>query len=97
MITMRPRELFGVAIRVLAVWCWTQAAYYGFLSFLKSVGTAPANSYPVQEDISVAMFYVILGGFLMAGVRALVWLAYGDAPKGTFDTDGAREPSEPSS
>jgi hypothetical protein len=79
---MRPRELFGVSVRVLAIWFWTQALYWGYFGLLKAseIGVGNPKISP-REDIAYAIFYVFLGIALMAGARALVWLAYGDAPK----------------
>lgn len=90
---MRPRDLFGVGVRLLAVWIWTSAAYYGFLAFMKSVGTAPTNNYPIHGDISLMVFNVVLGAFLMKGARSLIWLAYGDRPKNDQDAENAPETS----
>jgi hypothetical protein len=90
---MRPRELFGVGVRLLAVWFWTIAVYYGFLALLKSVGTAPTNSYPVPEDISMMVFNVLVGAFLMRGAPALIWLAYGDGSRDAQDAQATHDVS----
>jgi hypothetical protein len=85
---MSPRELFGVVVRVLAVWSWTQGAYMGFWGVLKSFGNGASNStISMHEYFSFMIFYVLLGAFLMTGARALVWLAYGDAPEGEPNAD----------
>ena len=79
---MRPRDLFGVSVRVLAVWFWTQGAYFGYYALVKGMGAGIGNaSVSPREDTAYMIFYVILGIVLMLGARALVWLAYGDAPK----------------
>jgi hypothetical protein len=91
---MRPREFFGVGVRLLAVWFWTLAAYSGFWCALKSFGNGPASPQLTQrQDISFMIYYVLVGVFLMAGARGLTWLAYGDAQKGAPDADDA--PSAP--
>jgi len=79
---MRPRELFGVGVRILAVWFWTQAAYWGYWVVMKSLDIGVGNpKVSAREDLGEMLFYVVLGVALMAGARFLVWLAYGDAPK----------------
>ena len=93
---MRARELFGVGVRILAVWFWTLAAYYGFWAFLNSVGTAPPNNLTTREDFSFMIFYVLVGVFLMGGARALIWLAYGDFPMTDPDAESAGGIPEPS-
>jgi hypothetical protein len=86
MMTMQPRELFGVGVRILAVWCWMQAAYDGFWALLRSIGSHGTNpSLSQRDDLSFAIYYALLGIFLIAGARALVWVAYGDAPKDARD------------
>jgi hypothetical protein len=79
---MRPRELFGVGVRILAVWFWTQAAYWGYWAAVKSAGTGLGNpNVSARDDASYMIFYALLGIALMAGVRPLVWLAYGGVSK----------------
>ena len=79
---MRPRELFGVGVRVLAVWFWTQSAYWGYFAFIKSLDMGLGNpKISAREDVVYVIFNGLLGIVLMAGARPLAWLAYGDAPK----------------
>ena len=79
---MRSRELFGVGVRILAVWFWSQAAYWGYFAFIKSLGNGLGNpNISAREDVAYMVLYAILGTALMSGARALVWLAYGDAPR----------------
>ena len=76
-----PRDLFGVAVRILAVWFWTEAAYWGFWAAAKSANADIGNpAIKPREDVAYMMLYLLLGIALMVGCRALVWLAYGDAP-----------------
>jgi hypothetical protein len=80
--SMRPRELFGVGVRILAVWFWTQAAYLGYLAAVKSSGTGFGHpTVPPRSDLALMIFNALVGIALMAGARAFVWLAYGDAPE----------------
>jgi len=79
---MRPRELFGVGIRVLAIWFWCEAFYWGYFAVAKSIDVTLGNpKIPTREEVSSMLLNAILGTVLMVGARALVWLAYGDAPK----------------
>jgi hypothetical protein len=79
---MRPRELFGVGIRILAVWCWMQGAYWGYRAIVKSLSPGAGNpNVPMPEDVASFIFYVLIGAILMGGAGALIWLGYGDAPK----------------
>jgi hypothetical protein len=79
---MRPREMFGVGVRILAVWFWTQTAYWGYFAFIKSLGNGLGNpSISAREDMAYMILNALLGIALMTGARALVWLAYGDTPK----------------
>ena len=65
---MRPRELFGVGVRILAVWFWTQAAYWGYWAAVKSAGTGMGNpEIPPREDMGYMFFYAVLGFALMGG------------------------------
>jgi hypothetical protein len=80
--TMRPRELFGVGVRLLAVWFLTQAIYWGYWEAVKGLDDGLGNpAISAREDGAYMIVYGLLGIALMTGARALVWLAYGDAPK----------------
>ena len=79
---MRLRDLFGAAVRLLGLWFWTQAAYWGYFALLKVHSASLGNpNIPQAEDIAYAVLYTLLGSFLFAGANGIVWLAYGDAPK----------------
>ena len=87
---MRPRDLFGVGVRILAVWFWAEAACWGYWAAVKTASPDLGNrAITPREDIGYMMLYFLLGVALMVGARALTWLAYGDAP--------ARDTSPPSS
>ena len=94
---MRPRDLFGVGVRILAVWFWTQAAFWGYWSALKAFGVVVGNpSVSLRQDVGGVILYGLLGVFLMGGARALVWLAYGDDQKAALPADIERDAAEPS-
>jgi hypothetical protein len=87
---MRPRELFGVGVRILAVWFWTQACYWGYWSAVKSLQIGLGNpKVSAREDGAEMIFAAGLGIVLMLAARILVWLAYGDAPKSDLSTDAS--------
>jgi hypothetical protein len=91
---MRPRELFGVGVRLLAVWFWTQAAYWGYWAAMKATNTDMGNP-PIsqREDMGYMVLYLLLGFALMRGANGLVWVAYGDAPKpSALDTGSSGGP-----
>jgi|HubBroStandDraft_6_1064221.scaffolds.fasta_scaffold470294_1 hypothetical protein len=79
---MSARGFFNAGVRLLAVWFWTQAAYWAYWATLKAFGTGLGNpAVPSREDVAVASLNLFLGLFLFVGARALTWLAFGDAPK----------------
>ena len=89
---MRPREIFGVGVRLLAVWFWTEAAFWGYWAAVKSLGTDLGNpAISAREDIGYVILYGILGIALMSGARLIVWIAYGDAPKQAKGNTGTDE------
>jgi hypothetical protein len=66
--------------------------------FVKSFGNGGGNAnLSPRDDLSFMIFYVLVGTFLMSGVRALVWLGYGDDPKAEINEEcpegGAPAPS----
>jgi hypothetical protein len=78
---MRPRDLFSVAMRVIGVWFWTQAAYWGYWGLLKAEGTGLGNAnISARDDGAYAILYALLGIALVAGARGITWIAYGDEP-----------------
>jgi hypothetical protein len=78
---MSARELFGVGLRLIGVWFWTQAAYWAFWAYLKNAQTGLGNpSIPAREDLAYACLYLLLGTALFVGCSWFVWLGYG-APR----------------
>ena len=94
---MRPRELFGVGVRILAVWFWTQAAFWGYWGAVKSFAPVYGNpTIPQQQYLGYAIFYALLGVILMLGARVLAWVAYGDAPRPGPNVERESDTSGPS-
>ncbi len=83
---MRPRDLFGIAVRVLALWYWTQSVYWAWWALVKSINPRLGNlNIQVGEDVATAVLYALLGFVLFLAARQLTWIAYGDMP--TADTN----------
>jgi hypothetical protein len=79
---MRPRDLFGVAVRIVGFWFVTEAFYWGFWALIKSFAPNAGNPHvSVQEDLASTILYIFLALFTLSGAHVWIWLAYGDAPK----------------
>jgi hypothetical protein len=90
---MKAREYFGVAVRLLGVWFWSQAVYWAFWAYLKGSEIGIGNpNISAREDLAHACIYLLLGTALFLGSTWLVWLAYG-APS-TTQKPGAASPAE---
>ena len=74
---MRPRELFGVVLRVLGIWFLTRGAYYTFFTVLKSAGVPTSSEVPVTEDKLIAAFYFVIGLIILILGDHIVRLIYG--------------------
>ena len=73
--TMRPRELFGVGVRILAVWFWTQAAYWGYWSVMKSafegMGNPAVSAREALEALEREEFDLLITDFRMPDMSGL--------------------------
>lgn len=78
---MKPRELFGVGVRILAVWFFTQAGVYSYVALIKSLGVGNAKAAAIT-DVAYVIMYALLGIVLMATARWWAWVAYGEESKG---------------
>jgi hypothetical protein len=79
---MKPRDIFGIAIRIFGFWFLTQSGYWGYWALVKSANPDAGNQHiSVQEDIASAILYVLLTILTIGGARVWIWLAYGDGPK----------------
>ncbi len=89
---MRPRDLFGLGVRLIGVWIWTEAAYWAYFAAMKGAGTGIGSaSVPVHDDLANAILYALVGTALFVGAPFLVWLAYGYAPRHQADDRTAND------
>ena len=90
---MKPREVFGIGVRLLGVWFWSQAVYWAFWAYMKYAETGLGNpTITAREDLAYACLYLLLGTALFIGAGWLVWLAYGETrPKPVKDEDASSE------
>jgi hypothetical protein len=89
---MRPRDLFGVAVRVLGLWEIINGVYTCFYGALKfNIGIGNANVTP-SEHYAFATFYAVLGVLLITFADPIVWLVYGLPPKSIPSDDTANSP-----
>jgi hypothetical protein len=88
---MRPRDLFGVAVRVIGFWFLTQAVYYGFWAFVKTNSGLGNPTISPREDVALSAIYLIMGALIMFCADPIVWLVYG-IPMKTTPPDAANIP-----
>ncbi len=73
---MSPRDLFGVALRVLGIWFLSEAAYHGVYLILK-MQERYSNNIPATADKLLISLYVLMALILLAGANGIVRLCYG--------------------
>lgn len=79
---MKPRDLFGVAVRVIGLWFLTQNLYWFLWAAFKSSDTSFGNrAVSPHEDIAYGIIYLILGAILIVCADPIVWAVYGFPPK----------------
>ena len=74
---MRPRDLFGVAVRVIGMWLLTQAAYWAYFAVLKSSPGLGNPNIPQAEDVAMAAYYCCAGLLLIVLADTIVRAVYG--------------------
>ena len=77
---MRARDLFGVAVRVIGIWQITEAAYWGFYAIWKLKGGVGNPNITVEQDVGLAVFYLVLGLLLIVLADSIVRAVYGPPP-----------------
>jgi hypothetical protein len=83
---MRPRDLFGVAVRVLGVWFLSQNLYWFLWAAIKSNDVSFGNQHvPPHENIAYGIIYFVLGVLLLLCADPIVWIVYGWPPKPSGD------------
>lgn len=78
---MRPRDLFGVALRVLGVWFAYMAAYAALYVAMKESGMAINSQISATQDKLLVGFYLALAFILLVLPNHIVALCYGPEKK----------------
>jgi hypothetical protein len=73
---MQPRDLFGVALRMLGIWFLSDAGYRGVYLILK-IQAKLSSEVPATADKLLIGFYVLMALILLAGANGIVRLCYG--------------------
>lgn len=80
---MRPRDLFGVALRAIAVWeIIGEGAYSLFWGFFKyRAGYPGASSATPEQHYAFAIYYITVGLLLLIFADPIVWMVYGPSKR----------------
>lgn len=78
---MQPRDLFGVALRVLGVWFVTMAAYAALYVVMKESAMAINSQVSATQDKLLVGFYLALAFILLVLPNHIVALCYGPEKK----------------
>jgi hypothetical protein len=78
---MRPRDLFGVALRVLGVWFVYLAAYAALYVAMKESSMAINSQVSATQDKLLVGFYLALAFILLVLPNHIVALCYGPEKK----------------
>ena len=78
---MRPRDLFGVALRVLGVWFVYMAAYAALYVAMKESTMAINSQVSATQDKLLVGFYLALAFILLVLPNHVVTLCYGPEKK----------------
>jgi hypothetical protein len=91
---MRPRDLFGVAVRVIGVWWLTQGCYWGYWAYWKHATDLVNGGIPPAADFGACIGYLIAGMILLVFADHIVRIVYGPQIRTTLpDADAASIPS----
>ncbi len=74
---MQARDWFGVAVRVLSLWFFIQAADRLYWVILKTDFGMGNPAVTVKDEGAWAAFYVLLGLLLLFCADPIVWVFYG--------------------
>ena len=78
---MKPRDLFGVALRVLGVWFVYMAAYAALYVAMKESAMAINSQVSATQDKLLVGFYLALAFILLVLPNHIVALCYGPEKK----------------
>lgn len=88
----RPRDLFGVGVRLIGIWLLYQALYWGFFAFWKNAGGPGNPNVSIGEDVAVFLLNLIGGTALLLLADSIVRIVYGPQIRAVL-TDDANIPS----
>jgi hypothetical protein len=91
---MPPRDLFGVAVRVVALWFLADAFYWGFIAFWNHTTVSETNLVMAKE-VREGLERLICGAVLMIFADHIVKVVYGDANAANGLSTDATPDSEP--
>ena len=74
---MKPRDLFGVALRLLGVWFLYDAAYAGLYLGMKEAALQVNSQVSMPQDKLLVAFYLALAFILLIQTDKIVALCYG--------------------
>jgi hypothetical protein len=74
---MRPRDLFGVGLRLLGVWFVYDACYAGLYLGMKQANLPLNSQVSVTQDKLLVGFYLALAFVLLILTDKIVTLCYG--------------------
>jgi hypothetical protein len=78
---MHPRDIFGVALRVLGVWFVYDACYAGLYLVMKQVDLPLNSQVSMTQDKLLVGFYLALAFVLLILTNRIVALCYGPERK----------------
>ncbi|HWM61683.1 MAG TPA: hypothetical protein VNN98_05995 [Rhizomicrobium sp.] len=78
---MNPRDLFGVALRMLGVWFVYNAAYAGLYLAMKEEAMPFNSTVSATQDKLLVGFYLALAFILLVLPNHVVALCYGPEKK----------------
>ena len=80
---MRPRELFGVIVRVMGFWFLTYSAYYALWIVWRLHGGEGDKYITVGQLEGDALIDMVRGLAILLLADPIVWIFYGLPPKKT--------------
>jgi hypothetical protein len=78
---MQPRDIFGVALRVLGVWFLYDACYAGLYLAMKQADLPLNSQVSMTQDKLLVGFYLALAFVLLILANRIVALCYGPEKK----------------
>lgn len=83
---MSPRDLLGVAVRLIGLGCLLFAMFFLYILVARVVGIPTSTTHPVSYDVQGLLLWLVLGLCILVGARLIVRLAYwGDGDSSRSD------------